>query len=197
MMECIKKMAFYGAWFLGFLGACFPYRMSSTAGLIPVESRAALVNAVDDGTTVALESDTDDSGGVTEASSTLNNASPYKAVIEAMSDEETSLLLKVLWLEARGESFDGQCKVLEVVFNRVLSDDFPGTVYGVLSERGQFATWRSRDKAQPTQEQYDALMYVYAHEPTLPNLDYVYFDTRGVNGRHHVKVGNHFFGEGR
>jgi N-acetylmuramoyl-L-alanine amidase len=197
MMEHIKKMAFYAAWFLGFLGACFPYRMESTAGLIPVESRTALVDTVDDDTTIAIESDTDDSSDVTEASEPLENVSPYKAVIEAMTDEETSLLLRILWLEARGESFDGQCKVLEVVFNRVLSDDFPDTVYGVLSERGQFATWKSRDKAQPTQEQCDALMYVYTHEPTLPNMNYVYFDTKGVNGRHHVQVGKHFFGEGR
>ena len=196
-MEYIKKIAFYGAWFLGFLGVCFPYRMESTAGLIPVESRAVLVDTVDDDTTIVIESDTDDSEGTTEGLALPDEGSPYRAVIESMTDEETGLLLKVLWLEARGESFDGQCKVLEVVFNRVLSDDFPNTVYEVLSERGQFASWKSRDKAQPTQEQYDVLKWVYMHEATLPSLKYVYFDTKGVNGRHHVRVGKHYFGEGR
>lgn len=131
----------------------------------------------------------------------------YSAVIDCMSDKEFDELQRVMFLECRGEPFEGKVAVAETILNRVLHDDWPDTVHDVLSQRGQFSTWHHIAKAynatesnmEITQGEISrAIMYVHDNGLTvLPNEDYVYFDTDGVNGRNHVKIGNHYFGEGR
>ena len=44
------------------------------------------------------------------------------------SDEDVYILACLVYHEARGESFEGQVAVVEVVLNRMLSDYFPDTV---------------------------------------------------------------------
>ncbi len=134
-------------------------------------------------------------------------AMTYEIIINTMTDAEFDELQRVMFLECRGESFEGKCAVAEVILNRVLSDDWPDTVHDVLSQRGQFATWHYIAKAYDVSESNieisqaeisRAIMYVYENGRTvLPNDNYVYFDTSGRNGRNHVKVGGHYFGEGR
>ena len=43
-----------------------------------------------------------------------------------MTEEEIDLLAKILWVEARGESVEGQKAVVEVIFNRMVSEKFFG-----------------------------------------------------------------------
>ena len=52
----------------------------------------------------------------------------------AGADEQTECLAEALYFEARGESVRGQFAVAEVIMNRVDSDDFPGTVCGVIHQ---------------------------------------------------------------
>ena len=53
--------------------------------------------------------------------------------------DQLDLLARIIWLEARGEPFEGQVAVGAVVLNRVASPDFPGSVAEVLAQPGQFA----------------------------------------------------------
>lgn len=48
-------------------------------------------------------------------------------------------LATVIYLEARGEDYQGQMAVAEVVMNRVSSEGYPNTVCGVVRQKGQFA----------------------------------------------------------
>lgn len=48
------------------------------------------------------------------------------------SDEDVYILACLVYHEARGESFEGQVAVVEVVLNRMLSDYFPDTVEEVV-----------------------------------------------------------------
>lgn len=113
----------------------------------------------------------------------------------SMTEAEGDLLARILWAEANNQQFLGQCAVVEVVFNRVLSDEWPDTVEGVLSQRGQFATWKSRNKVRATQIQDDAISEVLRETSTvLPSTDYVFFDRRGVNGKAHIRIEDHVFG---
>ena len=131
----------------------------------------------------------------------------YEIVIDTMTDKEFDELCRVMFLECRGEPFEGKVAVAEVILNRVISEDWPDTVHDVLSQRGQFSTWHHIAKAYNVKESdiavsqgeiNRAIMYVHDNGRTvLPNDNYVYFDTRGVNGRNHVQIGNHYFGEGR
>lgn len=131
----------------------------------------------------------------------------YSTVFDEMTDTEVDELCRVMFLECRGESFEGKVAVAEVILNRVLQEDWPDTVHEVLSQKGQFSTYRrigkaydvDEDNIEITQGEINrALMYAYENGRTvLPSGNYVYFDTRGVNGRNHVQIGNHYFGEGR
>ena len=50
------------------------------------------------------------------------------------------LLAKLVYAEARGESYKGQVAVAAVVLNRVASSSFPNTVSGVIYQRGAFSS---------------------------------------------------------
>ncbi|PRX24191.1 N-acetylmuramoyl-L-alanine amidase [Orenia metallireducens] len=52
--------------------------------------------------------------------------------------EEMDLLLRTVYSEARGESFEGQVAVASVVINRVLDDRFPDTIKGVVFQPWAF-----------------------------------------------------------
>lgn len=49
-----------------------------------------------------------------------------------ISDEDVYILACLVYHEARGECFEGQVAVIEVVLNRMLSDYFPDTVEEVV-----------------------------------------------------------------
>ena len=131
----------------------------------------------------------------------------YARVLETMTDEEVNELCRVMFLECRGESFEGKVAVAETIFNRVLSDNFPDTIHDVLSEPGQFSTWKHIDTAYDVDEDDSgiqqgeicrAIMYVYDNGRTvLPSAKYVYFDTRGINGRNHIHIDGQYFGAER
>lgn len=117
----------------------------------------------------------------------------YEAI--TVSPEDGKLLEAILWAEANNQCFEGQKAVIEVIFNRVLSPDWPDTIYDVLSQKGQFATWKYRNRVKPTQVQADAISEVLREtETVLPDTTYVYFDTKGKNGKAHIRIQDHVFG---
>ena len=66
------------------------------------------------------------SGGATAASATIISA-------------DHRLLSKLVYAEARGESYKGQVAVAAVVLNRVASASFPNTISGVIYQSGAFS----------------------------------------------------------
>lgn len=128
----------------------------------------------------------------TPARADTNN--PYQEICQNITPEEEDLLCKILWAEANNQDMDGQRAVLEVIFNRVLSSSFPDSIELVLSQNGQFSTWKDRNNVEYTHVQLDALQIVSEEATVLPNTKYVFFDTQGKNGRDKIKIGNHWFG---
>lgn len=56
--------------------------------------------------------------------------------------DERELLARVIMAEAgTTEDLYGCCLVGNVVLNRVYNDSWPNTIYGVVSQPGQFETW--------------------------------------------------------
>lgn len=68
----------------------------------------------------------------TEPAATFNNDS-------AISQKERHLLEQLVEAEARGESLNGKIAIVNVVMNRVKSEDFPDTITEVIMEDGQFS----------------------------------------------------------
>lgn len=127
---------------------------------------------------------------------------PYQTLV--ISDREFEELRWVVALEAQGEGFIGECAVVEVIFNRALSEkDWGDSIHEVLSKKGQFATYKRIGKksawARPGEMEDDAISEVLRRGPSiLPSMHYVFFDSKGgVNGRNHYRLGNHTFGEER
>ena len=114
-----------------------------------------------------------------------------------ISDEDVYILACLVYHEARGESFEGQVAVIEVVLNRCLSDYFPDTVEEVVFQKygdvWQFSPAPYLYTAEPTETQYEAVYTaIAAEEPILP-LDTVYFSTEPYNDSIVEVIGNHYF----
>ena len=112
-----------------------------------------------------------------------------------LTEEEIDLLAKILWVEARGESEAGQKAVVEVVFNRMVSEEFPDTLYDVLSQKKpvQFASWKLRDKAEPTEKEYTSIYAVLNGETCVVREDTVYFATKKLTRNLDIKIDGHYF----
>lgn len=106
--------------------------------------------------------------------------------------EEEQLLARMIWVEARGESAEGQQAIAEIVFNRMLSDGFPDTVSSVIYAEGQFRSTEFLDQAEPYQAQYDAIERALEGPYVLP-VDVVYFAQYPVNYNIWGKIGGHIF----
>ena len=74
--------------------------------------------------------------GVTLTSSTSSSSS---TIVSA----DQKLLAKLVYAEARGESYKGQVAVAAVVLNRVSSSSFPNTISGVIYQTGAFSCVRN------------------------------------------------------
>lgn len=109
-----------------------------------------------------------------------------------LSDEEVDLLARIIWLEARGECFEGQQAVAEVVFNRMLSDAFPDTLYEVIYEKGQFSTAHRVKEATPGETQYRAIYEALTGTNVLP-VEVVFFATTPENDNVWGTIGGHTF----
>lgn len=109
-----------------------------------------------------------------------------------LSEDDVLLLAKIIWLEARGECFEGQQAVAEVVFNRMLSDAFPDTLLGVIYDEGQFSTVSKLGKADPGETQYRAIYEALMGTHVLP-VEVVFFATSPENDNVWGSIGNHVF----
>ena len=73
--------------------------------------------------------------GVTLSSSASSSSSSSAAIFSS----DHRLLAKLVYAEARGESYKGQVAVAAVVLNRVKSSQFPNTISGVIYQSGAFS----------------------------------------------------------
>lgn len=55
-----------------------------------------------------------------------------------LSKPEMEIMAKIIYSEARGESYKGQVAVGAVVMNRIQSDEFPNTIQGVVFQKNAF-----------------------------------------------------------
>lgn len=112
----------------------------------------------------------------------------------AITTKEINTLAKLTYLEARGESDQGQRAVVEVVLNRVEHNKFPDTVQEVVFARNQFTPAKYIHKTKATSREYRNVYHVLnsRSQPILPR-DTVYFSTKAQNKRVVKRIGSHVF----
>lgn len=106
--------------------------------------------------------------------------------------EEIQLLAKVVWVESRGESEEGQQAVAEVILNRLVSDQFPDTLRNVVYAENQFRSAKFLSTAQPYQMQYEVIENALYGPYVLP-MDVYYFATTPKTEKVWGEIGGHYF----
>lgn len=138
--------------------------------------------------------------GTKQQEAAKNSTKQHEYSSISISDSEMQELKAIVAAEAQTQSMEGREAVVEVIFNRVLSPDYPNTVHGVLSQKGQFATWKLRTASWVVPDAATAAIeHVMSEGRTvLPDTSYVYF-SRGKNsfGTDWIKIQDHWFGRGR
>lgn len=109
-----------------------------------------------------------------------------------LTNEDIDLLARVVWVEAQGESFEGQQAVAEVALNRLVSGDFPNTMQDVIYGEGQFRSVPYLEDAEPWQTQYDAIESALYGPYVLP-MDVMYFAQEATNSNVWGRIGGHVF----
>lgn len=117
----------------------------------------------------------------------------YNQISDNITDSERDMLAKLVFLEARDQSFLGQRAVIEVVFNRVLSDEFPNTITDVIYQKNQFTPAYLISSTTPTQEQYDAVDAVLNELYPVLDKGVVFFAMSQYNKYLYEKIGDHYF----
>lgn len=74
-----------------------------------------------------------------------------------LTDEETTLLARLIYVEARGECEDGQQAIAEVVLNRITSGLFENSLTNLINDESQFVPKKLLKEAKPGQAQYEAI----------------------------------------
>lgn len=109
-----------------------------------------------------------------------------------LTAEDRLLMAKVIWVEAQGESEEGQQAVAEVILNRMASPNFADTLKGVIYAEGQFRSVPYLEDAQPHQAQYEAIERAIYGPYVLPE-NVVHFATYPTNENVWGQIGGHIF----
>ncbi|RKD32444.1 cell wall hydrolase [Thermohalobacter berrensis] len=115
------------------------------------------------------------------------------------SKYEKYLVAKAVHAEARGEPFKGQVAVASVILNRVESNKFPNTVYGVIYQPYAFtAVIDGQIKLEPNREAYRATeLAIKGWDPSKGAL--FYFNPKIATSKwiwsrpQITKIGDHIF----
>lgn len=93
-----------------------------------------------------------------------------------IDEYEYYLLSHVVEAEAGNQGIDGKRLVVDVVFNRVMSDQFPNSVEEVLTQDGQFTTYinGAYELVEPSEDTHEAIAIEYDY---IRNTDVYFFRT--------------------
>lgn len=112
----------------------------------------------------------------------------------SVSKEDIRLLALICMAEAEGECEYGQRLVIDTILNRVDSDKFPNSIYGVIYQKNQFTSmWNGRvNRVKPTDK-----FYKLAEEELRKrsNYDCIFFTAGQYSnyGKPMFRVENHYF----
>lgn len=110
--------------------------------------------------------------------------------------EEIELLSRTVQLEAGGEIKESKYATTETILNRISSEKYPNTLQGVLSQKGQFSTWKdiNSEKAVPSTDTYEAIVHVLMGQTNMVACSILQFNNQPI-GNNSIKIGNQYYGE--
>ena len=109
-----------------------------------------------------------------------------------LPEEDIYTLACLAWLQAKDEPETVQQAVLEVILNRLVSDEYPNTVENVLWWSETFGNVRRLQSAQPDLPQYRAVTAAMYGPYVLPR-DELYYAPWQIGGDVWGQVGSYWF----
>ena len=112
-----------------------------------------------------------------------------------LTAEEVELLARIVQLECGHDIRDGKYATIETILNRIKDERYPNTLEEVLSQKGQFGTWRNRniDKATPNLDTYEAVFMVLNGQTNVLSFDRLKFNNEPI-GYSPIKIGGQYYG---
>lgn len=119
-----------------------------------------------------------------------------KQAFEDKRLEDMNLLAQLVEAEAGNQDLIGKQYVVDVVLNRVDSEDFPNTVEEVIFQEDQFSVIKDgafdRAYGNVSEESVEAVRLEYEERT---NCDIIYFSTsKSKYAQNHFKCQDHWFG---
>lgn len=138
-------------------------------------------------------------GAKTLAALGMSSGSSDSGVTGSYSSSDVALLARLIYGEARGESYVGQVAVGAVVMNRIKSPSFPNTMSGVIYQRYAFTAVddgqinltpdaTAKKAAQDAMNGWDPTYgAIYYYNPATATSSWIFSRTTTVT------IGNHVF----
>lgn len=110
--------------------------------------------------------------------------------------EEIELLGRIVQLECGYDIQESKCATIETIFNRIFDPRYPNTLEEVLSQKGQFSTWKNRSisKATPTDDTYNCINMVLNGQTNVLEIDSMKFNNKPI-GKNPIKIGAQYYGK--
>lgn len=113
--------------------------------------------------------------------------------IDYISFEDFDKIAKIVYAEAKTESFDGKVAVAEVVLNRVESDNFPNTVEEVITQESAFSAYGASGDAPLDTECMEAVQEAVNGRIFPSGVVYFREGHYHTFGEPYTVIGNHYF----
>ena len=113
----------------------------------------------------------------------------------SLTADEFELISRVVQLECGHDIRESKYATIETIFNRIFDPRYPNTVEEVLSQKGQFSTWRNRNiaKATPNDDTYECVAMVLNGQTNVLEYDRLKFNNRPI-GQNPIKIGAQYYG---
>ena len=172
----------------------------STEGWVAVEydDQLAYVSApyvdvdIAVGDAISIEEERAAQAAEAEKASQGGVATTQKEAVAASTDDVT-LLAALIQLEAGSECYEGKVAVGAVVMNRVRSGSYPGSIYGVVYQSGQFTTASSLAGVISSGVSGSCMQAAQEAINGTDNTGGCVSFRRASSGRAGVVIGNHVF----
>ena len=112
-----------------------------------------------------------------------------------LTTEEIELISRIVQLECGYDTQESKCATIETIFNRIVDPRYPNTIEEVLSQNGQFSTWKNRNiaKATPTNDTYECVAMVLNGQTNVLEYDRLKFNNYPI-GQNPIKIGAQYYG---
>ena len=112
-----------------------------------------------------------------------------------LTADEIELISRIVQLECGHDIKESKYATIETIFNRIFDPRYPNTVEEVLSQKGQFSTWKNRNiaKATPTDDTYECVAMVLNGQTNILEYDRLKFNNKPI-GQNPIKIGAQYYG---